>query len=71
MPEGAAGQRQLPAPDGRIGDIVAAVRTRRAGPGHGTSTGTRPATNTGNPSDRSRPGGSGGGDQDSGNDTDQ
>ncbi|MFF3715538.1 putative ATP-grasp-modified RiPP [Streptomyces prasinus] len=40
-------------------------------PGHGTSTGTRPATNTGNPSDGSRPGGSGSGDQDSGNDTDQ
>ncbi|MFC5673589.1 putative ATP-grasp-modified RiPP [Streptomyces incanus] len=37
-------------------------------PGHGTSTDTKPATNTGNPSDGSGPGGSGGGDQDSGND---
>lgn len=36
-------------------------------PGHGTSTGTNPATNTGNPSD----GQSGGGDQDTGNDGDQ
>ncbi|MFF9216531.1 hypothetical protein [Streptomyces viridosporus] len=25
MPEGADGQRQLPAPDGRIADVVAAV----------------------------------------------
>jgi putative ATP-grasp target RiPP len=40
-------------------------------PGHGTSTGTNPATNTGNPSDGSGPGGGGGGDQDSGNDSDQ
>jgi len=40
-------------------------------PGHGTSTGTKPATNTGNPSDGSSGGGSGGGDQDSGNDSDQ
>ena len=34
---------------------------------HGTSTGTNPSTNTGNPSD----GQSGGGDQDTGNDGDQ
>lgn len=40
-------------------------------PGHGTSTGTNPATNTGNPSDGSTPGGNGGGDQDTGNDCDQ
>ncbi|MDI6412915.1 putative ATP-grasp-modified RiPP [Streptomyces albus] len=40
-------------------------------PGHGTSTGTNPATNTGNPSDGSGGGGSGGGDQDTGNDNDQ
>lgn len=40
-------------------------------PGHGTSTGTNPATNTGNPSDGNAPGGSGGGDQDTGNDSDQ
>jgi putative ATP-grasp target RiPP len=40
-------------------------------PGHGTSTGTNPATNTGNPSDGSGGGGSGGGDQDTGNDSDQ
>ncbi|GAA0947788.1 MULTISPECIES: putative ATP-grasp-modified RiPP [Streptomyces violaceusniger group] len=40
-------------------------------PGHGTSTGTNPATNTGNPSDGAGPGGSGGGDQDTGNDSDQ
>ncbi|SBT90470.1 putative ATP-grasp target RiPP [Streptomyces sp. DI166] len=39
---------------------------------HGTSTGTNPATNTGNPSDGAGPGGGGGGgDQDTGNDTDQ
>ncbi|MFJ7266350.1 putative ATP-grasp-modified RiPP [Streptomyces sp. NPDC099050] len=36
-------------------------------PGHGTSSGTNPATNTGNPSD----GQGGGGDTDTGNDTDQ
>ncbi|WP_325051379.1 putative ATP-grasp-modified RiPP [Streptomyces corynorhini] len=40
-------------------------------PRHGTSSGTKPATNTGNPSDGSGGGGSGGGDADSGNDTDQ
>ncbi|WP_175411976.1 putative ATP-grasp-modified RiPP [Streptomyces sp. TRM64462] len=36
-------------------------------PKHGTSSGTNPATNTGNPSD----GTAGGGDQDTGNDSDQ
>ncbi|MFK0049928.1 putative ATP-grasp-modified RiPP [Streptomyces sp. NPDC090741] len=36
-------------------------------PGHGTSSGTNPSTNTGNPSD----GQAGGGDSDTGNDTDQ
>ncbi|MFD3875417.1 putative ATP-grasp-modified RiPP [Streptomyces sp. NPDC058623] len=36
-------------------------------PGHGTSSGTNPSTNTGNPSD----GQQGGGDSDTGNDTDQ
>ncbi|MER8002104.1 putative ATP-grasp-modified RiPP [Streptomyces sp. NPDC095613] len=36
-------------------------------PKHGTSSGTSPATNTGNPSD----GTAGGGDSDKGNDTDQ
>ncbi|WP_030574112.1 putative ATP-grasp-modified RiPP [Streptomyces aureocirculatus] len=40
-------------------------------PGHGTSTGTNPATNTGNPSDGAGGGGAGGGDQDQGNDNDQ
>ncbi|MEC4015076.1 putative ATP-grasp-modified RiPP [Streptomyces sp. H27-D2] len=40
-------------------------------PGHGTSTGTNPPTNTGNPSDGSGGGGSGGGDSDTGNDSDQ
>ncbi|MEU5540478.1 putative ATP-grasp-modified RiPP [Streptomyces sp. NPDC020362] len=40
-------------------------------PVHGASTGTNPPTNTGNPSDGSGPGGSGGGDQDTGNDGDQ
>ncbi|MCZ4603332.1 putative ATP-grasp-modified RiPP [Streptomyces sp. Lzd4kr] len=40
-------------------------------PGHGTSTGTNPATNTGNPSDGNGGGGNGGGDQDTGNDNDQ
>ncbi|MGQ4517087.1 putative ATP-grasp-modified RiPP [Streptomyces sp. DW26H14] len=40
-------------------------------PGHGTSTGTNPPTGTGNPSDGNQPGGSGNGDADTGNDTDQ
>lgn len=40
-------------------------------PGHGTSTGTQPPTNTGNPSDGQSGGGSGGGDADTGNDNDQ
>ncbi|GGN91836.1 hypothetical protein GCM10011579_089080 [Streptomyces albiflavescens] len=40
-------------------------------PGHGTSTGTNPPTNTGNPSDGAGPGGGGGGDQDTGSDNDQ
>ncbi|MBB5110112.1 putative ATP-grasp target RiPP [Streptomyces spectabilis] len=40
-------------------------------PGHGTSTGTNPPTNTGNPSDGAGGGGDGGGDQDTGNDSDQ
>ncbi|MFD5563064.1 MULTISPECIES: putative ATP-grasp-modified RiPP [Kitasatospora] len=53
---------------GRYFDTSGAVM---AVPGHGTSTGTNPATNTGNPSDGSGPGGSGGGDQDAGNDSDQ
>ncbi|MFC8002120.1 putative ATP-grasp-modified RiPP [Streptomyces olivaceus] len=53
---------------GRYFDASGAVMEM---PGHGTSTGTRPATNTGTPSDGSVPGGTGGGDQDSGNDTDQ
>lgn len=40
-------------------------------PGHATSTGTNPATDTGNPSDGSRGEGSSGGEQDSDNGSDQ
>ncbi|MBT2468935.1 putative ATP-grasp-modified RiPP [Streptomyces sp. ISL-66] len=49
---------------GRYFDATGAVMEM---PGHGTSSGTNPSTNTGNPSD----GTSGGGDSDTGNDTDQ
>ncbi|MYZ37985.1 MULTISPECIES: putative ATP-grasp-modified RiPP [unclassified Streptomyces] len=40
-------------------------------PAHGTSSGTNPTTNTGQPSDGSSAGGNGNGDSDTGNDTDQ
>ncbi|MEU8516989.1 putative ATP-grasp-modified RiPP [Kitasatospora sp. NPDC048722] len=53
---------------GRYFDATGAVMEM---PGHGTSTGTNPPTNTGNPSDGSGGGGAGGGDQDTGNDGDQ